>query len=76
MFAFVPEQLGKCDTVVFDIQIKAGSKPKSQRPYRMSPKEQAALKAEIDKMLELGLIVPSDSPWGSPPVLVKKPDGT
>jgi deoxyadenosine/deoxycytidine kinase/transposase InsO family protein len=76
VFAFLPEQLGKCETVIFDIQLKPDSKPKSLRPYRMSPKEQAALRQEIDKMLELGLIVPSDSPWGSPPVMVKKPDGS
>ena len=31
---------------------------------------------EVDKMLELGVIEPSESPYSSPVVLIKKPDGT
>ena len=35
-----------------------------------------ASEAEIQKMLDQGLIRPSDSPWASPVVLVRKKDGT
>jgi hypothetical protein len=31
---------------------------------------------EVDMLLKLGIIQPSDSPWVSAPVIVKKHDGT
>ena len=76
IFAFTPEQLGKCGTVMFDIRLKSDAKPIAQRAYRMSPKEKEILKAEIEKMQELGLIKPSCSEWASPCVLVPKKDAT
>jgi hypothetical protein len=50
--------------------------PISNRPYRLSYKENEILKNEIDAMLTSNIIEPSDSPWTSPVVLVKKKDGT
>ncbi|UYV77662.1 K02A2.6-like [Cordylochernes scorpioides] len=50
--------------------------PIKQRPYRVSPKERSIIQTEVDKMLKQGIIEPSDSPWSSPVVLVKKKDGT
>ena len=76
LFAFTPDQLGKCTTTTFDITLKPGAKPIAQRPYRQSPKEKEIVKKEIDKMLELGLIQPCQSSWSSPIVLVPKKDGT
>lgn len=37
---------------------------------------QDTIEREVKTMLKLGVFEPSESPWGSPPVLVPKPDGT
>ncbi|KAL0164259.1 hypothetical protein M9458_040012, partial [Cirrhinus mrigala] len=47
-----------------------------QRPYRVPEARRQAIEEEIQKMLKLGVIEPSRSPWSSPIVLVPKPDGT
>ena len=46
------------------------------RPYRTALTKRDMIDAEIDKMLELGIIRPSQSPWASPVTLVPKNDGT
>ena len=38
--------------------------------------ERDRIKEEIDKMKAQNIIVDSDSPWSSPPVLVRKKDGS
>ena len=75
-FAFTPEQFGRSNIVTFSITLKEGAQPVAQAYHRTPFKHRDALKAEIDKMLELGLIKPSCSPWASPVVLVPKKDGT
>ena len=47
-----------------------------QRPYRTALNKRAIIDAEIDKMLEMGIIRPSSSPFASPVTLVPKKDGT
>ena len=47
--------------------------PSYQLPYRKSPSELSAIKTELERMLKLKIIEPSNSPWGSPCILVKKP---
>ncbi|KAL1252489.1 hypothetical protein QQF64_017182 [Cirrhinus molitorella] len=47
-----------------------------QRPYRVPEACRHTIEEEIQKMLKLGVIEPSRSPWSSPTVLVPKPDGT
>lgn len=75
-FAFIPEQLGRCNVAVFDVRLKPGAVPVAQ-PYHRTPfKHRDAFRKEIDRMLELGLLRPSSSPWASPVVLVPKKDGS
>ena len=47
--------------------------PSYQLPYRKSPSELSVIKSELERMLKLKIIEPSNSPWGSPCILVKKP---
>ena len=44
--------------------------------YKHSPKEQLLIKEQIKELLDGGAIRPSSSPWGSPVLFVKKPDGS
>lgn len=46
------------------------------RPYRLPKHERKIVKAEIQAMLELGVIEESSSDWCCPIVLVCKPDGS
>jgi hypothetical protein len=51
-------------------------KPIKQRAYRLSPKENEIAIKEIQEMLTQNVIRKSKSPWASPIVLVRKPDGS
>ena len=51
------------------------------RPFKLPARrlgwaQKRALGEEVDRMLDLGVIEPSSSPWSSPPVLVRKKDGS
>ena len=50
--------------------------PISCAPRRVSPMQRNVIKNEIQKMLNAGIIRPSESPWSSPVVLVPKKDGS
>jgi len=49
--------------------------PVKQRHYAVSPAVQAQLNQELDRMLGLGVLEESESPWNSPVTLVKKSNG-
>ncbi|KAJ1096234.1 hypothetical protein NDU88_001377, partial [Pleurodeles waltl] len=44
--------------------------------YRIPEDRKVLVEDEIGKMLDMGIIEPSKSPWCSPVVLVPKPDGS
>ncbi|KAK9701510.1 Integrase core domain [Popillia japonica] len=67
--------LGKTDLITHHID-NGNAKPFKQRQYPLSPAMQQHLNSQIDQMLQLGIIQPSQSPWCSPLWLVKKPNGT
>ncbi|XP_072170068.1 uncharacterized protein [Diadema setosum] len=50
--------------------------PVRSPPYRVPQALQGEIQKEVEMMMKLGVIEPSDSPYGHPIVMVKKPDGT
>jgi hypothetical protein len=67
-------ELGAMKGVTHDIDV-GGHSPIKQNYYRVSPAQQELLRHEVNEMLRLGVIQPSQSEWGSPLILVKKPCG-
>jgi hypothetical protein len=58
----------------FIIELQPGTAPISRQPYKMTPKELAELKVQLNELLDKGYICPSSSPWGCPALFVKKKD--
>jgi hypothetical protein len=60
--------------VEFAIELQPGTAPISRRPYKITPKELAELKVQLNELLDKGYIRPSSSPWDCPALFVKKKD--
>jgi hypothetical protein len=60
--------------VEFTIELQPGTTPISRRPYKMTPKELAELKVQLNELMDKGFIHSSSSPWGCPALFVKKKD--
>lgn len=58
------------------IPLIPGANPINIRPYRYTPEQKDEIEAQVKEMLRLRLIVPSNSPFSSPVLLVKKKDQT
>lgn len=50
--------------------------PTSVRPYYRTVEQRKELQREVDKLILDNIVRPSTSPWSSPVILKKKPDGT
>ena len=59
-----------------EIPLVDGAKPVVRPIYNLSENELKALKEYVDDYLKKGFIRPSTSPFGSPVLFVKKPDGS
>ncbi|RWS00391.1 hypothetical protein B4U79_07363 [Dinothrombium tinctorium] len=68
-------ELGHCKIGQFHIDVK-DAKPVKQNPYRCSLREDDLIGQFIEELLQNDIIEPSNSPWASPIVIVKKKDGT
>ena len=65
------------NTDIIEHEIKLTSKvPVHSKPYPMPFAMRESFKSDIDDMLKLGIIEPVESPYASPVVIVKKPDGS
>jgi hypothetical protein len=59
-----------------EIPLRSKARPIRQRPYRLNPIYKKKVKAEIDRMLEAGIIEPIEkSEWVSPMVFHEKKQG-
>lgn len=63
---------GNTTVIKHDIELTS-EEPISSKPYRCSPVQKQIMKCEIDRMLELGVIVPGESDYTSPLILVQVP---
>jgi hypothetical protein len=56
------------------IELHPDTAPIFRWPYKMTPKELAELKVQLNELLDKGYIHPSSPPWGGPTLFVKKKD--
>lgn len=69
-FASHNSKLG-CTNLV-EMVIKTDSQPIKQRYYPLSRVLQAEVNLELEQMLADDIVEPSDSPWSSPIVMIRK----
>ena len=75
VFAKNKTDLGRTDIVKHKINTGTAA-PVKQNPRRLPLSKRELVREEISKMLEQGIVQPSQSPWSSPVVLVQKKDGS
>ena len=64
-------------TSICQLKIDTGeAAPRRSHPYRVPDRLKEGVRSEVNKLVELGIVVPSTSPWASPVVPVPKTDGT
>ena len=66
---------GLCEAVVHHIQTTTDFVPRQMKPYQVPEMYKPEVDRQIDEMLTMGLIRPSNSPMASPIVCVAKKDG-
>ncbi len=66
---------GKTNLIEHDVDIEE-ARPVKQRPYRVNPKKNEIIEAEVAYMLQHKMVEPCSSEWSSPVTLVSKPGGS
>ena len=69
------DEPGETELVEHDIDT-GDAQPVRAAPYQLPDKWKDAVREELCSLKELGILVPSNSPWGSPRVPVAKKDGS
>ncbi|CAO2151592.1 unnamed protein product [Urochloa humidicola] len=72
----VPTELPPQRAFDHSIPLVEGAAPVRSRPYRFAPALKDEIEKQVQEMLKIGLIQPSNSPFTSLVLLVKKKDGT
>ena len=75
VFALSDDKLGETDVVEHSI-VTSVEKPVKEAPRRLPYALRKQLEEELDKLLNIKCIEPANSPYVSPLVLVRKPDGS
>jgi len=68
--------LGEISVTEHRIDLTPEARPMYQAPYRAGRMAREIERAEVDKMLNAGVIEPATSEWASPVVLITKKDGS
>ena len=64
-------------TTVCKLHISTGdAQPVASHPYRIPDRLKEGVREEVQKLVALGIAIPSQSPWASPVVPVPKADGS
>ena len=58
------------------IELIQGSSPPNKAPYRVSMAQQEEIMAQVNELLDKGMIRPSSSPYCSSVLVVQKKDGS
>lgn len=74
VFCFHPSELGTCNVGSHTIDT-GDAAPIKKAYYRMPFKKYEQLRGHVDRLLEQGIIRPSNSPWAAPMHLVPKKGG-
>ena len=75
IFSKNARDIGKTHLVTHDIEVEPGVKPFRETLRRMAPDKRDITRSQIAQMIEMGIIVPSHSPYASAVVLAKRADG-
>ncbi|SAL96908.1 hypothetical protein [Absidia glauca] len=75
VFDWHNDRMGRTTLLDHEILLKENTPPIRHRPYRMAPVEQEYLKKELDRLCDLGIIKPANTPFTAPIILVKKKNG-
>ena len=72
VFSDIPGKTGVCKLGIKTLD----ASPIACHPFRIPDRMKDRVRVELEKLVDLGILVPSYGPWASPIVPVPKPDGS